>query len=290
MRLCLACDRADVADDWRCRHCGWMPHSASGFRIFAPELADQNDGFEATAHEDLQKLQDRSFWFRARNRLIRDLVGAFFGEARRVLEVGCGTGFVLLALQEALPMAEVNGSEIHSTGLPYARERLRGAGEVCQMDARLIPFENHFDLICAFDVLEHIDEDTRVLERMTRALKPGGGMLLSVPQHPGLWSRNDDLAHHKRRYTRGELQAKCKAAGLDVIFSSSFVTSLLPLMALQRMTRAQDATYDPKVEMQLPGIIDRLFELMLDAERGLIGLGLRLPAGGSRFVAARKPA
>ncbi|ARM87426.1 SAM-dependent methyltransferase protein [Rhizobium sp. CIAT894] len=290
MKRCLACDAVYEADIWRCPKCDTIVPLEDGFLTFAPALAHDNDGFASSSHEQLQALQHGSFWFRARNRLITDLVRRYFVKSQRALEVGCGTGFVLTALREALPQAVLCGSEIYLNGLPYARERLKGAGQLFQMDARDLPFHGEFDLLCAFDVLEHIDEDELVLRQMAQALRADGGVLLAVPQHPGLWSRNDDLAFHKRRYRRGELEQKCAAAGLDVIFSTSFVTSLLPVFALQRATRSRSKDHDPARELQLPRFVDRSFEMLLDGERQLIRLGVRLPAGGSRFVVARKTA
>lgn len=290
MKRCLVCDAAYQADTWQCPKCDTLVPLEDGFLAFAPALAHDNDGFESSSHEQLQILQHGSFWFRARNRLITDLVRRYFVNSQRALEVGCGTGFVLTALREALPHAVLCGSEIYLNGLAYARARLTGAGQLFQMDARDIPFREEFDLLCAFDVLEHIEEDELVLRQMAQALRPGGGVLLAVPQHPSLWSRNDDLAFHKRRYRRGELEQKCVAAGLDVTFSTSFVTSLLPVFALQRSTRSRSKDHDPSRELQLPWFMDRLFEMLLDGERQLIRLGMRLPAGGSRFVVARKTA
>src|SRR5689334_11335461 len=91
--------------------CGHAPQEADGFLLFAPELAAFNDGMPAEAHHVLDKLQHRSFWFRARNRLIVDLVRRHFPQARNVLEVGCGTGYVLSGLQTALPSLRLAGSE-----------------------------------------------------------------------------------------------------------------------------------------------------------------------------------
>ena len=159
-------------------------------------------------------LRTSSFWFRVRNRLITDLVRRYFPTAERVLEIGCGTGYVLQALRTALPQSCLLGSEIYANGLPYAARRLGPEVKLFQMDARDIPYATEFDLICAFDVLEHVAEDERVLHELYRALRPGGGVLLSVPQHQFLWSKSDEISLHKRRYRRGELESKCRKAKL----------------------------------------------------------------------------
>jgi SAM-dependent methyltransferase len=203
------------------------------------------------------------------------------------LELGCGTGYVTRALRETLPRAAMSASEIYVNGLEHARRRLDIDIELLQMDAREIPFRAEFDLICAFDVLEHIEEDTLVLNRIIDALAPGGGVMLSVPQHPSLWSQVDVYSHHKRRYRPGELTAKCVAAGLAIVCDTSFVCLLLPLMFMQRVTERKNS-FDPRKEHSLPRPVDRAFEMTLDLERRLIRAGISLPLGGSRFVLARR--
>ena len=80
------------------------------------------------------------------------------------------------------------------------------------MDARRIPYEAEFDVIGAFDVIEHIYEDAAVLQQMHRAVRPGGGIIVTVPQHRFLWSKQDEFSCHFRRYTRGELMSKVSCA------------------------------------------------------------------------------
>lgn len=180
------------------------------------------------------------------------------------------------------------GSEIYSNGLDYAAKRLGDRVELYQMDAKAIPFTAEFDLIAACDVLEHIDDDERVLAEMRRALKPGGGLLLTVPQHPFLWSHTDEVACHKRRYRRTELQEKCRRAGFRVVVQTSFVCALLPLMLWRRLIAGQRANSNADAEFTLPRWQDRLLESVLNAERTLIAAGLSLPIGGSRIVVAMR--
>jgi SAM-dependent methyltransferase len=290
MKHCLYCDAGFSDTGWRCPRCGREPGSVLGFPAFAPELADANDGLDPEVHHVLDQRQQESFWFRARSRLVVDLANRYFPAARSAFEVGCGTGYVLSSLQAARPGLRLSGSEIYSNALPYARRRLGEDVELFQMDARAIPFRDEFDLVCAFDVLEHIEEDTLVLANLRDALCPGGGALLSVPQHPSLWSQTDEFAHHKRRYKAGELAAKCRAAGFEVLRSTSFVSTLLPLMAAQRLSRARRETYDTTSELMLHPALDAGLEVLLDIERKAIGAGISFPIGGSRFVVARKPA
>ena len=104
------------------------------------------------------------------------------------------------------------GSEYLEEGLVYARQRVPTA-EFTQMDARCIPYESELDAIGAFDVLEHIEEDEAVLQQIYKALKPGGFVFITVPQHHWLWSAVDEYACHVRRYGANELHEKVRQGG-----------------------------------------------------------------------------
>ena len=159
------------------------------------------------------------------------------------------------------------------------------------MDARAIPFVEEFDVIGAFDVLEHIEEDDMVLRQMHRAVRPGGGVLLTVPQHKFLWSRTDEYACHVRRYSAQDLVAKVAAAGFRVERMTSFVSLLLPLMMAARARQpATDEQFDPLAELRIGGIANALLEKIMGIERLAIRAGLGFPAGGSLLLVARKEA
>lgn len=182
----------------------------------------------------------------------------------------------------------LSGSDIFSKGLDFAQSRLPRVN-FFQMDARHIPYENEFDVIGAFDVLEHIDEDETVLEQMRQALKPGGGILVTVPQHQFLWSALDDYSFHKRRYSRKELETKVEQAGFDVLYVTSFVFFLLPAMLVSRLKlRKQTSNIDPLTEYRLTPMMNTIGEKTLGLERSLISRGVSLPIGGSLLMIARR--
>jgi SAM-dependent methyltransferase len=242
--------------------------------------------YPAQCHEFFSTVQDDSFWFRARNRLIVDLLRRHAGDPRSLIEVGCGTGFVLQAIHGAFPSARLVGIEPQPEGLTQAARRLPPAIELRDGDVHHLDNRETFDAVCAFDVLEHIEDDRAALASLARLARPGGSVFLTVPQHPWLWGAPDELAQHHRRYRRGELEDKAAAAGLDVILSTSFVFALLPAMlATRRLVPVR-----PEQEHQLPRALGVIFERILDGERRLIGAGCRFPLGGSRVVVARRGA
>lgn len=239
---------------------------------------------------ELAALEENNFWFRARNRLIIWALQHYAPAFRDFLEVGCGTGYVLQGVATAFPGAHICGTEAQTEGLEFAAARVPRA-TFLQMDARHMPFDREFDVIGAFDVIEHISEDEAVLAQMHRALRPGGNLLLTVPQHPFLWSEYDVRAHHVRRYTGSELRQKLARAGFEIVKMSSFVSVLLPLMMLSRLTRRPESPdYDPLAELRIGRVTNTLLELALDAERAVIRAGLPLPFGGSLLAVARRKA
>jgi SAM-dependent methyltransferase len=260
-----------------------------GFPAFAPELAASNEGFEAEYFPQLARLESSSFWFRSRNRLIVQTLRDYHGQAHRILEIGCGTGAVLEAIREGFGGAELSGSDIFTEGLRFASERVPSA-RLFQMDAARIPFEKEFDVVCAFDVLEHINDDGAVLSEILKALRPGGIIALTVPQHDFLWSPADDYARHKRRYSRSGLIQKAEAAGFERVFATSFVFLLLPAMWLSRLTAARSRkAFDPLAEYRIPPWVSRLLEIPLALEQFAIGQRISLPAGGSLLFIGRRP-
>jgi SAM-dependent methyltransferase len=288
MRLCSKCGKSLEPSGQRCPVCFHEPETIEGYLAFAPELAYQSEGFEADYFGRLSQMEAGNFWFRSRNRLITWALRRYFPGAENLLEIGCGTGFVLSGIRNARPELNLSGSEIFSAGLNFAAQRLPGV-ELFQMDARRIPFRDEFDVIGAFDVIEHIEEDDQVLSQMHRATRKQGGILLTVPHHPFLWSQSDDYARHVRRYKAQELRRKVARAGFKVVRLSSFVSLLMPLLVASRFKRRiVDAEFDPMDEFDIGSFWNASLEKILDAERTFIRAGLSFPFGGSMLLIARR--
>jgi SAM-dependent methyltransferase len=287
MKVCLSCGHRFEAIDWRCPKCRHAPPKVQGFPIFASSTQGNAEGFKVEYFQGLAELEAGHFWFRNRNRLLTWALSSFFPSAKYLLEIGCGTGFVLSGIRETFPALELAGSELFIEGLIYARSRLPDVS-LYQMDAVRIPFEAEFDVIGAFDVLEHIQDDRAVFQQLYQALKPGGGLMITVPQHPRLWSAADERACHKRRYTRRELIDKVHAAGFSVRRLTSFVTLLLPLMWISRKRQKSIDKSDPYAEYRMSSSLNRFLFGLLSIERDLIGLGYSFPLGGSLLLVAQR--
>jgi SAM-dependent methyltransferase len=287
VRLCLKCGHEFWAARWCCPDCDWQAQKIEGFPSLAPEFAKAGGGFKPEYFAELARLEAGSFWFRSRIRLIIWALQHYFSKAGCFLEIGCRTAFVLSGIAQARPEMHLAGSEIFSQGLAFAAKRLPDV-ELMQMDARHIPYIAEFDAIGAFDVLEHIAEDETVLQEINRALKPNGGLLLTVSQHQFLWSAADESAQHVRRYCLVDLKEKVERAGFKILRSTSFVSLLIPLMLASRRRHNGTGNAQANAELALSKPIDTLLENVMRMELGLIRCGLNFPIGGSLLLIASK--
>lgn len=254
----------------------------------AVRVAPAGGALADEAFERLAAVEERSFWFRGRNELLLWALDRHFPRALDMLEVGCGNGFVLSAIASSHPWLRVAGSDLSEAGLLHARERMPAA-TIVRADARRLPFHGEFDVVGAFDVLEHIPEDGEALAAMRRALRGGGGLMITVPQHPRLWSEIDAFSGHQRRYTRRELERKLGEAGFRLRLVTSFVSLLLPLMAASRAWGAASRRdFDPGRELAVTPRVDVLLERVMRLELAAIARGARFPAGGSLLAVAER--
>jgi SAM-dependent methyltransferase len=288
MKRCITCKALFESADWTCPKCGYQPALRDEIYQFAEELPGADAGFEPEYFARLAGIEETNFWFRARNELIQWALGNYFPDAKSLFEVGCGTGFVLAGIRKTFPGMRLAGSEIFADGLAIAKTRLPEV-ELYQMDARRIPYECEFDVVGAFDVLEHLAEDESALTQMFGAARPGGGFLVTVPQHRFLWSASDQHAKHQRRYSRAELRRKVETAGFQIERITSFNSLLLPLMICSRMQRKRDQNVNPWREFEISSALNRTLESILSLERIMIRKGVSFPAGGSLLLAGRKP-
>jgi len=257
--------------------------------------SESSGGYNPAFFQQLARVEDRHFWFQARNHLIfkisKRLVSTL-APGYRVLEVGCGTGNVLRVLRQACPDGMVAGLELWLDGLRFAQQR--SAGPLVQGDVRYCPFGKPFDLIGMFDVLEHVPEDLETLRALRDALAPGGRLVLTVPAHQYLWSYFDEAAHHCRRYSSQQIRDRLVQAGFQVEFLSQFMTCIFPLVWLFRKLSSwshRPGSDDAKTltlrEFRVAPVINGLLKALLKLETLWLSSGHRLPIGTSLIVVAR---
>jgi SAM-dependent methyltransferase len=224
--------------------------------------------------EAMLALDERHWWYRGRRRMLDALLaGLDLRAGGSVLDAGCGSG---RTLDQLARFGDPHGVELNPIALSAARARghaVRGA------PVEAIPHpEASFDLVTCLDVIEHTDDDAVALRELRRVTRPGGRLVVSVPAHPRLWSRHDEVNGHRRRYTRRSLRAAAEPAGWHVERMTGFNVFYLAPAALVRIVRRDGREGGSELELTPPRL-DSLLELPLRAEAALVRRGANLPPG-----------
>jgi len=256
--------------------------------------------FDPAYFPRLLAIEDRHFWFQARNRVIAAALApitAALSPGYRVLEAGCGTGNVLRVLAKACPEGTVVGLDSFHQGLRMAARRT--TVPLIQGDARVAPFSQPFDIIGLFDVLEHLEEDREVLADIRSLLAPGGALVLTVPANPSLWSYFDEASHHVRRYRERELKNKLVEAGYRLEYVSHYMATIFPLVWLGRklasaLKRSSPPAADRTTELasdelRIVPLVNPLLRFVLSQEARVVARRRKLPFGTSLIAVARRP-
>lgn len=263
-----------------------------GIKCFSPKVASAYTDYPDSGFELTDKNAKSSFWVSSRNRLFKSIVQRYLllkGKTK-FLEIGCGTGDFIRQIVEDKRI-EITGSEIYLKGLQYAKKNLPNV-DFIQFDITQGNIGEQFDLIAAFDVIEHIENDAAALLNISQMLEKDGILIVSVPQHKFLWSKLDEIVQHKRRYSRRELVRQLKENGFAIEYVTSFLFILFPLMLASRMLdkgegRVGSSGVELEKRVTFSGVLNRVFDGVMRIDEMLIGLGLSLPFGGTLLIVAR---
>ncbi|MGL4542070.1 MAG: class I SAM-dependent methyltransferase [Polymorphobacter sp.] len=240
---------------------------------------------EREIYDRIKLLETSHWWFVGRRDIIRAVIGRLaLPRDAAIVEVGCGTGGNIPMLQE---YGHVAAMEPDSASRAYVTAHTGVTVQTGWLPDDLPFAAASYDLVCAFDVIEHVDDDAGTVAALARLLKPGGVLLATVPAYQAMWSHQDELHHHKRRYQRDAFAALVTRAGLKLEVSSYFNSFLLAPAWAQRMVKRLTGSTAPDDAMP-PAWLNSLLTGIFRSERGLVA-GAGLPAGVSIVVAARKP-
>ncbi len=190
------------------------------------------------------------------------------------------------------PRAASGRSRASTTSPRRSSARARGRSRLHCAPADALPFADaQYDLLTLLDVIEHIDDDRAALVESRRVLKPGGTVLIMVPAYTWMWGRQDEIAHHKRRYTRPRLVSLLADSGFEVLRATYFNTLLFPPIAAIRLARRVigDDAETSDFELSRPGPLNTLLARAFSFEARLLDR-VRFPFGVSVLVIARRPA
>jgi SAM-dependent methyltransferase len=250
---------------------------------------------DAFLYDQFADIERRHWWFVARRRIVASVLRRMFppAEDRRILDVGCGTGGMLDMLTEFGSV--VCGMDMSEQAIEYCRHR--GLAERVQLYCGALPDDMPpstaaWDVITAFDVIEHLDDDEKTLRDVFSVLAPGGTFVVTVPAFEFLWGPHDDLNHHRRRYTSAMLRGRLQRAGFEMERLTYFNSILFPAIAAVRVGRralARGRQREPKSDFTMPPKVVNGALTSLFAGEAIALSRMSLPVGVSLLAVARKP-
>ncbi|MGL4573382.1 MAG: class I SAM-dependent methyltransferase [Burkholderiaceae bacterium] len=238
------------------------------------------------AYVEMARTEAQHWWFAGRRAILARMLRSLnLSPDARIFEIGSGTGGNLDMLAA---LGKVSAMELDEHARALAQDKTQGRYVISAGSCpENIAFSGErFDLVCMFDVLEHIEEDVATLRALHARLAPGGRVVLTVPAHPWLWSPHDVFLHHKRRYPKAELQEKIIACGFEIDKLSYFNMALFPVSVLVRLKdRVLGATQSSGTGLP-PAPLNALMMQVFAVERHVLAR-MNLPFGLSLLCVCR---
>ncbi|MBP9813949.1 class I SAM-dependent methyltransferase [Candidatus Woesebacteria bacterium] len=240
--------------------------------------------YNAEHYSHVHLVERKHFWFVGRSELITSMITRFVPvpTGRTFLDIGCGTG-VMLRLLAQLGFT-TTGIDVNARALTYAKHQTTSVlvrSSIFQFNSKKL-----FDAVGAFDVMEHIHDDTGFIKKCHELLRVGGYVFLTVPAGMHLWSAVDTASGHKRRYTTQSMTTLLKNSGFRVVHMGYWNSLLLPVYSLWRVLVGSNGEDVVQRYLAMPSAwINRLLLFILRLERLI---GYRLPFGATLVVVAQK--
>lgn len=238
-------------------------------------------------------IEDNSFWFRHRNNCIISIVKTYPPEDNgAIFDIGGGNGFV----SSGLEAAGFDAVLVEPGKVGALNAKTRGLENVICATTDVAKFKPHsLPAVGLFDVIEHLDDDLSFLQSIQGIMKKDGYLYVTVPSYPFLWSEEDVLAGHFRRYSLKSISNVLQAAGFTVVFSS-YIFRVIPILVLflrtlpyklglsQGELKAENIFRDHAVN---GGTAARIINSLLHSEVKHLKNKRRMRLGGSCLIVAR---
>ncbi|MFL6466508.1 MAG: class I SAM-dependent methyltransferase [Pyrinomonadaceae bacterium] len=238
----------------------------------------------------MDRVEDTHWWFVGRRAILETFLKQIAQKLKsevqnpRILDVGCGTGANLEMLSQ---FGTSEGVDVSDEALEFCRRK----GLAVQKGlAETLPFENEsFDITTALDVIEHLDDDVAGLREMYRVTKTGGYSLIFVPAFMWLWGVQDDISHHRIRYTRTQIVERIENAGFEVERATyANFTFFAPVLGGRTLMKLTGITPESENNINISAL-NPLFGKLLSSERFWLK-NLNFPFGVSIVIVAKKGA
>lgn len=236
-------------------------------------------------YKDIYEYELNGFWYKVRRSMIHYFIKKYVGINKKttILDLGCGMGALT---KELMVYGDVYGLDFSEQSIRFCKER--GLTNIFQGDATNIPFEDQkFDLVICLDVLEHIEQHDKAVKEIKRVLKDNGLLITFVPAFMSLWSINDDLSEHKRRYIKSELNKLLINNSFIIKRSSYFNTALfIPIFLTRKINKVFNIKVKSEIQI-IPKWSDKILYIIFYTE-SLILRYINFPFGVSLFSIVNK--
>jgi len=241
--------------------------------------AKEYDLAEYTVEIDkIANAEKEHFWFKSRRNLILQIFNKFISKKDKVIEIGAGTGSIARMLSDN--GYDISIGEIHPNGIQYALKNNNQKLSIYQFDIMQNPFMEHFDVVGLFDVLEHIEDDKLAIYNISKMLKRGGKIVLTVPAHMWLWCEEDEISNHFKRYELNSLKQLLKEEGFSIKYASNFFISIVPLLYLRTKSKSS-------ADIKINPIINFILSMVSNVENKILN-SIVSKVGGSIIIVAEK--
>ena len=172
------------------------------------------------------------WWFKARNKILINLIRKYTNQDKpAIVNIGAATGYSSKLMES---IGKVISVEYDPESYHFIKDELQL--NAVQGSILGLPFQDErFDVVCAFDVVEHVENDKKAIDEMIRVCKPGGIILVTVPAFQFLWSGHDIINHHFKRYRRSEIKKLFSNTETDRMYVSYFNCILFFPIAMVRL-------------------------------------------------------
>lgn len=250
---------------------------------------------EQSYFKEYYQLERENWWFLIRKKILQNRIEFLLNTPRNkeILNVGAATGSTTEMLYN---FGKVVSIEYDKECCDFANTYMTPHfinGDIENLSIS----DNSFDLVCAFDVIEHVKNDQKAIDELLRVCKPGGTVAVTVPAYQFLWGPHDIINHHFKRYTLGELkklfeQKKGTVTYVTYFNSILFVPIaifriLISLLSFLKLKQNTTASSDHSI-LGINGIFNSILGALFNVDYTLLKTGLKFPFGVSIMIFYKK--
>lgn len=250
---------------------------------------------EQSYFKEYYQLERENWWFTVRREILEERITHLLSNPTNIssLNIGAATGSTSDMLTR---FGEVMSVEYDENCYQFTKSFL--STPIIQGSITELPFENNqYDLVCAFDVIEHVEDDVKAIDEMIRVCKPGGYIAITVPAYMFLWGPHDLVNHHFRRYTLKQLTTLIQQHPGSIIYTTYFNSLLfIPIAAFRIIAKWIESIKGKTASigqsdhgiLGTNGIFNDLLAAIFKIDYYLLKWGIRFPSGVSIMLFFKK--